>query len=44
MKKATGIVRKTDSLARIVVPSELRKTIGIAPGDHIEFYVDGEYI
>ena len=44
MKKATGIVRRTDALARMVVPVELRRHLGIPPGGHIEFYVDGDYI
>jgi transcriptional pleiotropic regulator of transition state genes len=32
-----GIVRRIDSLGRIVVPAELRKLAGISPGDSIEF-------
>ena len=38
--KATGIVRKIDNLGRIVVPKELRKTMGIDVKDPIEIYVD----
>ena len=38
--KATGIVRKIDDLGRIVLPSELRKTLGISERDALEIYVD----
>ena len=42
--KATGIVRKVDELGRIVLPIELRRTLGIEIKDPIEIYVDGEFI
>ncbi len=42
--KATGIVRKVDELGRIVLPIELRRTLGIQIKDPIEIYVDGDYI
>lgn len=42
--KATGIVRKVDELGRIVLPIELRRTLGIAERDPLEIYVDGETI
>jgi len=38
--KSTGIVRKVDELGRVVIPIELRRTLGIAPKDTIEIYVD----
>lgn len=40
MMKATGIVRKIDDLGRIVLPIELRKTLGISERDALEIYVD----
>ena len=40
--KATGIVRRADDLGRIVVPKEIRKTLGIGIGDPVEFFVDGQ--
>lgn len=40
--KATGIVRKTDSLGRVVLPKELRKNLHIGIEDPVEFFVDGE--
>lgn len=42
--KATGIVRRVDELGRIVIPMELRRTLGIKEGDGMEIYVDGEKI
>lgn len=42
--KSTGIVRKVDELGRIVLPIELRRTLGIGEKDRIEIFVDGESI
>lgn len=42
--KATGIVRKVDELGRIVLPMELRRTLGIEEKDSLEIFVDGEQI
>lgn len=42
--KATGIVRKVDELGRIVIPMELRRTIGIGEKDPLEIFVNGEQI
>lgn len=42
--KSTGIVRKVDELGRIVLPIELRRTLGIEEKDRIETFVDGESI
>lgn len=44
MLKATGIVRKVDELGRIVIPIELRRTLGIEEKDSLEIFVDGERI
>ena len=44
MMKATGIVRKVDELGRIVLPIELRRTLGIDEKDPLEIYVDQERI
>jgi len=38
--KATGIVRKVDELGRIVLPSELRKTMHVSVGDSFELFTD----
>ena len=42
--KSTGIVRKVDEVGRIVLPIELRRTLGIEEKDRIEIFVDGESI
>ena len=38
--KATGIVRKVDELGRIVLPSELRKTMHVQVGDSFELFTN----
>lgn len=42
--KSTGIIRNIDPLGRIVVPMELRRTLGIQEKDPMEIFVDGESI
>lgn len=42
--KTTGLVRKMDNLGRIVLPMELRRTLGIGPNDSIEICVDADMI
>ncbi|UOQ83838.1 AbrB/MazE/SpoVT family DNA-binding domain-containing protein [Gracilibacillus salinarum] len=42
--KSTGIVRKVDELGRVVIPIELRRTLGIQEKDALEIYVDDERI
>lgn len=42
--KATGIVRQLDGLGRIVIPMELRRTLGIDEKDPLEIFVDGQCI
>ncbi|UOF91795.1 AbrB/MazE/SpoVT family DNA-binding domain-containing protein [Fodinisporobacter ferrooxydans] len=42
--KSTGIVRKVDELGRVVIPIELRRTLGIAEKDALEIFVDGDRI
>ncbi|MDO5547837.1 MAG: AbrB/MazE/SpoVT family DNA-binding domain-containing protein [Eubacteriales bacterium] len=42
--KSTGIVRKVDELGRVVLPIELRRTLGIEVKDSLEIYVDGSQI
>ena len=44
MIKSTGIVRKVDELGRVVIPIELRRTLGIEEKDALEIYVDRESI
>jgi transcriptional pleiotropic regulator of transition state genes len=40
----TGIVRRVDDLGRIVIPMELRRTLGIHVKDPMAIMVDGERI
>ncbi|MDI6872118.1 MAG: AbrB/MazE/SpoVT family DNA-binding domain-containing protein [Bacillota bacterium] len=40
--KATGIVRKVDELGRVVIPIELRRTLGINEGDPLEIFTDDD--
>lgn len=40
--KATGMVRNIDHLGRVVLPKEIRRVLGIADGDSIEFFTDGD--
>lgn len=42
--KATGITRPVDSLGRVVIPIELRRTLEIETDDTLEIFVDGDYI
>lgn len=42
--KATGIIRRVDDLGRIVLPKELRQTMGIRTGDPMEIYTDADNI
>ncbi len=42
--KSTGIVRKVDELGRVVIPIELRRTLGINEKDALEIYVDSDRI
>ena len=40
--KATGIVRRIDDLGRVVIPMELRRSLGINDRDSLEIYTDNE--
>lgn len=40
----TGITRPVDDLGRIVLPKELRTSMGIREGDRMEIMVTGEHI
>ena len=42
--KSTGVVRRLDNLGRVVLPIELRRTMGIDVKDKLEVLVDGENI
>ncbi len=40
----TGIVRRVDDLGRIVLPMELRRTLGIHVKDPMAIFVEGDRI
>ncbi|MBE6556162.1 MAG: AbrB/MazE/SpoVT family DNA-binding domain-containing protein [Ruminococcaceae bacterium] len=42
--KSTGMVRKLDDLGRIVLPKEIRNTLGINEKDPVEIFMDGDRI
>ncbi|HHP1109495.1 AbrB/MazE/SpoVT family DNA-binding domain-containing protein [Bacillus thuringiensis] len=39
--KNTGVSRKVDELGRVVIPVELRRTLGIDEGTALGFHVEG---
>ena len=38
--KATGIVRRMDDLGRVVIPKEIRRTLGLKDGAALEIYTN----
>lgn len=38
--KATGILRRVDSMGRVAIPKEIRRAIGINIGDAFEIFTD----
>jgi AbrB family looped-hinge helix DNA binding protein len=40
----TGIVRKIDDLGRVVIPAEMRRTLGVQEGDQLEIVLAGDHI
>ena len=42
--KATGIVRRVDDLGRVVIPIELRRTLGIGEKDSLEIFVEEDSV
>lgn len=44
--QATGIVRYLDELGRLVIPKEIRRSLGVKEGDGLEIFIseDGELI
>ena len=39
--KATGIIRRVDDLGRVVIPREIRRSMGIREGEPLEIFIDG---
>ncbi len=42
--KATGFVKKIDELGRIVIPKDIRKSLGATHGDYLQFFLDGDTV
>ena len=42
--KSTGMTRKVDELGRIVLPIEMRRSLGIEEKDSLEIYVEDNTI
>lgn len=42
--KTTGIIRKVDELGRVVLPVEMRRSLGIEERDPLEISLEGETI
>lgn len=42
--KSTGIIRKVDDLGRVVLPIELRRSLGIKERDPLEIFVQNDLI
>lgn len=41
---STGIVRRIDDLGRVVIPAEMRRTLGINEGDELEISLEGDHV
>lgn len=37
--KATGIIRRVDDLGRVIIPKEIRRSVGIREGDPLEIFL-----
>lgn len=44
MLEPTGFIRRVDDLGRVVLPKELRNRFGIADGDALEIWLDGQQV
>lgn len=42
--KATGMVKQIDEMGRIVIPREIKRSMGIEDRDHLEIFVDDDKI
>ena len=42
--ETTGVVRSIDELGRIVIPKEIRRTLGIKDGASLEIYVEKDMV
>ena len=42
--RPTGIIRRVDDLGRVVIPKEIRRTLGIKEGEPLEIYTDEDTV
>ena len=42
--KSTGIIRRIDALGRVVLPMELRRSLGWREQDRVEIFTEGEQV
>lgn len=42
--RATGIVRRVDDLGRVVIPKEIRRSMGIKEGEPLEIYLEDDAV
>lgn len=42
--KATGMVKQIDEMGRIVIPKEIKTSMGLESRDHVEIFVDEDKI
>lgn len=40
--KATGIIRRTDDLGRVVIPKEIRRKMNIREGEPLEIFLEND--
>lgn len=42
--KSTGMIRDVDKVGRVVIPKEIRDTLGLAEGSPLEIFVENDTI
>lgn len=42
--KTTGFIKRIDGLGRIVIPKSVRKSLGVVPGNELEFFIDADTV
>lgn len=42
--KATGIVRRTDDLGRVIIPKDIRRSLKIREGDPLEIFIENNCV
>lgn len=42
--KATGMVRRVDDWGRVIIPNEIRRSMGIREGEPLEIFIDDKKV